>query len=92
MLSKILEIQLNNVKNLIKSEKNIDLNISQDTKDHIAKVWLDPVFGARPLKRAIQNILLDELALQIIEGKIKNGSRVLVRKEKEKDKLIFECK
>jgi len=53
---------------------------------------LDPVFGARPLKRAIQNILLDELALQIIEGKIKNGSRVLVRKEKEKDKLIFECK
>ncbi|OQB40894.1 MAG: Chaperone protein ClpB [candidate division CPR1 bacterium ADurb.Bin160] len=38
MLSKILEIQLNNVKNLIKSEKNIDLNISQDTKDHIAKV------------------------------------------------------
>ncbi|HOG15412.1 MAG TPA: AAA family ATPase, partial [Candidatus Absconditabacterales bacterium] len=92
MLSKILEIQLNNVKNLIKSEKNIDLNISQDTKDHIAKVGLDPVFGARPLKRAIQNILLDELALQIIEGKIKNGSRVLVRKEKEKDKLIFECK
>jgi len=38
MLSKILEIQLNNVKNLIKSEKNMDLNISQDTKDHIAKV------------------------------------------------------
>jgi ATP-dependent Clp protease ATP-binding subunit ClpA len=38
MLSKILEIQLNNVKNLIKSEKNIDLNISQDTKDHIAKI------------------------------------------------------
>jgi len=38
MLSKILEIQLNNVKNLIKSEKNIDLNTSQDTKDHIAKV------------------------------------------------------
>lgn len=87
MLSKILEIQLNNVKNLIKSEKNIDLNISQDTKDHIAKVWLDPVFGARPLKRAIQNILLDELALQIIEGKIKENSVVNV--DFDKNKLIF---
>jgi len=87
MLSKILEIQLNNVKNLIKSEKNIDLNISQDTKDHIAKIWLDPVFGARPLKRAIQNILLDELALQIIEWKIKENSVVNV--DFDKNKLIF---
>lgn len=87
MLSKILEIQLNNVKNLIKSEKNIDLNISQDTKDHIANVWLDPVFGARPLKRAIQNILLDELALQIIEWKIKENSVVNV--DFDKNKLIF---
>jgi ATP-dependent Clp protease ATP-binding subunit ClpA len=48
---------------------------------------LDPVFGARPLKRAIQNILLDELALQIIEGKIKENSVVNV--DFDKNKLIF---
>ena len=42
----------------------------------MAKAGYDPVFGARPLKRLIQNDILDELAMQIIETKIKAGDKL----------------
>ena len=90
MLSKIVEIQLDKISNMIKSEKNITLNIDNKVKEYISKIWLDPVFGARPLKRAIQNILLDQLALQIIEWKIKENDNVKVSLDKKNEKnLIF---
>jgi len=87
MLSQIVEIQLDKIIQMIKFEKNIDLTISSKAKEHIAKVWLDPVFWARPLKRAIQNVLLDELAMQIIEWKISENSSVNV--DLKADKLTF---
>ena len=58
----------------------------------MARVWWDPVFGARPLKRAIQRYLLDELALEILEGKVKEGDIVIVDYDDKKDKLIFKKK
>jgi ATP-dependent Clp protease ATP-binding subunit ClpA len=44
----------------------------------LADEGYDITFGARPLKRIIQNMILDELSLDIIEGKIKNGDNVLI--------------
>ncbi|HRU50209.1 MAG TPA: AAA family ATPase [Candidatus Absconditabacterales bacterium] len=90
MLSKIIEIQLDKIIQMIKSEKNIDLQISNKAKNHIAQIGSDPVFGARPLKRAIQNLLLDELAMQIIEGKITDNSTIIV--DFDKSKLSFDLR
>ncbi|MEK7508724.1 MAG: AAA family ATPase, partial [Patescibacteria group bacterium] len=58
--------------------KKIKLEIDAKAKKYLAEKGYDPAFGARPLKRVIQNELLDELALQIIEGKIKDGNKVEV--------------
>ena len=44
----------------------------------LAEKGYDPTYGARPLKRVIQTMLLDELALEIIEGKIKEGDKVKI--------------
>jgi ATP-dependent Clp protease ATP-binding subunit ClpA len=81
---------LDKIIQMIKSEKNIDLQISNKAKNHIAQIWSDPVFGARPLKRAIQNLLLDELAMQIIEWKITDNSTIIV--DFDKSKLSFDLR
>ncbi|HKL44059.1 MAG TPA: AAA family ATPase [Candidatus Absconditabacterales bacterium] len=90
MLTKIIDIQLSKIVDLVKREKNIDLIISDEVKKYIAKVGLDPLFGARPLKRAIQNILLDELASGIIDGSIKEDTQVDVNLSK--NKIVFTSK
>ena len=88
MLTKIVDIQLSKIVDLVKKEKNIDLSISNEVKKYIAKVWLDPLFWARPLKRSIQNTLLDELAMQIIEWKISDNSKITANKKN--GKIFFE--
>ena len=74
-IEQITALQLDKVVARFK-EKGITLKISDKVKGKIAKEGFDPVWGARPLKRVIQNIILDELAMQIVEGKIKAGDTV----------------
>ena len=83
----IVDIQLSNYLKELLSAKEIQLELDNDAKNFLAEKGWNPEFGARPLKRALQTYLLDELALQIIEGKIKSGSLVAVRKKW--DKLVF---
>ncbi len=89
-LEKILDIRLMEVTELLREEKDIELELDKSARDFLLREGFDPVFGARPLKRAIQRHLLDELALEIIEGKIKEGSKVSVSHNKKTDKLSFE--
>jgi len=76
-LSKIVEMELAKVEKRLK-DKNIKLKIATKIKKMLSEKGFDPTFGARPLKRIIQNIILDELALEIIEGKIKEGDVVTI--------------
>lgn len=76
-LSKIVDLQINRVKERL-DKQNIGIVVSDKAKELIAKVGYDPDFGARPLKRAIQDQILDELALQIIEGKVREGDQVKI--------------
>lgn len=77
MLSKIVTLQLNEVsKRLV--NKDIEIKVSDQAKAYLAKKGFDKAFGARPLKRLIQNTILDQLALQLIENKIKPNSSVNV--------------
>lgn len=75
----IVDIQLRQYVTLLKHEKDISLQVDDDAKDRLANVGFDPVYGARPLKRAIQKYLLDTLALWLINGDIQEGQMVQVR-------------
>jgi ATP-dependent Clp protease ATP-binding subunit ClpB len=74
-LTQIVDLQLDRVIDRLK-ERNIHITIDQSVKSHLAKAGYDPVFGARPLKRAIQTHLLDPLALALLEGRIADGETV----------------
>src|SRR3989339_765731 len=89
-IEKIIELQLAIVQRRLEAKK-IKLEIKDEVKKMLAEKGFDLVFGARPLKRVIQNQILDELALQIIEEKIKDGDKVVVELNKEK-KVVLEVK
>lgn len=56
----------------------IDLEISEDVLAHLAKKGYDPIFGARPLRRAIQSMVEDKLAEEMLEGKVKAGDSIRI--------------
>lgn len=74
-LRKIVDMELSKVQDRLLA-RNIKVQFKDSVKKMIAKEGYDSTFGARPLKRVIQNKILDELALQIIEGKIKDNDKV----------------
>ncbi len=80
ILQQIVDLQINIVQKRL-GEKNIKLKISNEAKMYLTQKGYDPIYGARPLKRIIQNEILDELALQIIEKKIAEGDTVNVKLE-----------
>jgi ATP-dependent Clp protease ATP-binding subunit ClpB len=83
---KIVDLQLELVKKRL-LKKNIEISFSDKVKKLISTQGYDPIYGARPLKRVIQNLILDELALEIIEGKIKDGDKIMT--EENKGKINF---
>ncbi len=76
-LEKIVELELLKVEKRL-SNKNISVKVGPKIKKMLAKKGYDITYGARPLKRIIQTIILDELAMEIIEGKIKEGDKVKI--------------
>ena len=76
-LKKIVEIQLSRLTKRLEDQK-IALNLSDHAKAFIAREGYDPVYGARPLKRAIQKYILDPLSLDILEGKFHEGQTIRI--------------
>ena len=58
------------------TRQNIHLTVTDDTTRNLADAGFDPVYGARPLKRAIQKRLLDPLSLAVLEGGFKEGDHI----------------
>ncbi len=67
LLKQIVDIQLDRMKKYIK-EKKIDIKLTDRAKEYFAEVGFDPIYGARPLKRVLQKMVLNELALKILDG------------------------
>jgi len=86
MISQILEKELQKI-NARLAEQKLSLEVSQKAKDYLVSVGFDPVFGARPLRRVLEELIVDEVALRILEGKIKAGEKIKVDFEKGKVKL-----
>src|ERR1700731_4177641 len=76
-LKQIVEIQLRRLTKRLEQQK-ITLDLSDSAKELIAREGYDPVYGARPLKRAIQKEILDPLSIDILEGKVREGQTVKV--------------
>ena len=76
-LKKILDVQLGRLRARLE-ERHIDLELTAVAATHLAREGYDPVYGARPLKRAIQRLLENRLALRLLEGDFAEGDTVLV--------------
>jgi ATP-dependent Clp protease ATP-binding subunit ClpB len=73
----IVDIQLGQLRKRL-AERKMDLELTPDAKEWLARAGFDPVYGARPLKRAIQTHLQNPLALALLEGRFKEGDRIAV--------------
>jgi len=85
-LKKIVEIQLKRLVRRLENQK-ITLELSDAAKAFVASHGYDPVYGARPLKRAIQKYILDPLSMDILEGKFREAQRIKV--DAKDDALTF---
>jgi len=74
-IEKIVEIQTKHLQKLL-AERKIELSLTVKAKYFLAKQGYDPIYGARPLKRAIQKYLQDPLSMEILEGNFKEGDSV----------------
>jgi len=75
-ITKIIDIQLGSLRNHL-ADRKITLELTPAARDEVFREGYDPAFGARPLKRAIQKLLADPLALRILEGDIQAGDHVM---------------
>jgi ATP-dependent Clp protease ATP-binding subunit ClpB len=76
-LGRIVEIQIKNLEKRL-AQQNLTLEVDDAAKKLLAREGYDPQFGARPLKRTIQDQLLNPLSLRLLEGEFKPGDKIKV--------------
>ncbi|MCI7132041.1 MAG: ATP-dependent Clp protease ATP-binding subunit [Lachnospiraceae bacterium] len=89
-MKKIVTILAKTLVDRCKSQMNIDLVITEPVKAYIVEKAYDPKYGARPLRRMIQTKIEDQLAEEILSGRVKSGDTVRVAMKKKE--LVFETK
>ena len=82
-VKKIIDIMINQLEKRLNAQ-NITLDVDNKVKDLIAKKGVDRNYGARPLKRAIQNMLEDKIAEEMLDGKVKQGKKNIATVEDDK--------
>ena len=84
----IIELQMRNVVKLL-SERKITLKLKPAAKTLLFREGFDPAYGARPMKRAIQRLIQDPLALKLLDGEVKPGDTVIVDADPRSDEMKF---
>jgi len=87
-LVKIVELRLEDLRRLL-ADRKISLELTDAAKELLFTEGYDPNFGARPLKRAIQKLVQDPLALKILDGAVLHGDHVVVDTDKKAGKMTF---
>ena len=90
-LETIVDLMLKNVEKLL-AERQITIELTPAAKTLILEEGFDPAYGARPLRRTIQRLIQDPLALQILDGAILPGDHLLADRDGKKDAIRFERK
>jgi ATP-dependent Clp protease ATP-binding subunit ClpB len=89
-LEGIVKLLLKNVEKLLE-ERKITLELTPAAYTLLLEEGYDPAYGARPLRRTIQRLIQDPLAMQILEGKVLPGDHIRVDRDGKKDAMRFEC-
>jgi ATP-dependent Clp protease ATP-binding subunit ClpB len=87
-LVKIVDLRLEDLRRLL-ADRKISLELTDSAKELLFTEGYDPNFGARPLKRAIQKLVQDPLALKILDGEVLHGDHVVVDADKKAGKMTF---
>jgi ATP-dependent Clp protease ATP-binding subunit ClpB len=88
-LERIIVLLLGSVEKLL-AERNITLELTPRAKNLLLHEGYDPAYGARPLRRTIQRLVQDPLAMQILDGAVLPGDHVVVDRDGERDAMHFE--
>jgi len=88
-LGRIVGLLLKNVEKLL-AERQITLALTPAAEELLLREGYDPAYGARPLRRTIQRLIQDPLAMQILEGKVLPGDHIRVDRDGQKDTMRFE--
>jgi len=87
-LVKIVDLQLEHLRGLL-AERKISMELTDAAKELLFTEGYDPNFGARPLRRAIQKLVQDPLALKILDGEVLHGDHVVADVDKKTGKITF---
>ncbi len=88
-LSKILDLRLNEVRKLLE-DRAISLELTEPARQLILASGSDAAYGARPLKRALQRMVQDPLAMKILDGEVLHGAHVRIDVDRKSNQLVFE--
>ncbi len=88
-LARIVNLLLKNVEQLL-AERKITLQLTPPAMELLLAEGFDPAYGARPLRRTIQHLIQDPLAMRILEGEVLPGDHVLVDRDGKKELMKFE--
>ena len=88
-LSEILEMRLNDIRKLLES-RAISFELTEPARQLILKSGSDAAYGARPLKRALQRMVQDPLAMKILDGEVLHGAHVKIDVDRKSNQLVFE--
>ena len=84
----IVDLMISDTQKVL-NDRNIGLILTNEAKQYVLEKGTDLKYGARPLRRAIQRYIEDELSDMILRSQLLNGQKVLVDLDKENNKLIF---
>jgi ATP-dependent Clp protease ATP-binding subunit ClpB len=87
-LERVVEIQLERLRTRL-ADRRIELNVADAARKHLVKVGYDPVYGARPIKRAVQRELETPLGRRILAGDVRDGQNVFVDYDERSGNLSF---
>jgi ATP-dependent Clp protease ATP-binding subunit ClpB len=90
-IKKIVYIQVKGLQARL-ADRHINLEVSDKAREYLASEGYDPAYGARPLKRTLQRLVQDPLALMLLEGKFAEGDTVLVDLAMSGDRLVIRKK
>ena len=85
-IKQIVDLQFAQLKKRL-ADRHIEVELTEEAKELLVKEGYDPAYGARPLKRTIQRLVLDPLAVKVLAGEFKDGDTVIV--DARIDQVIF---
>ena len=87
-ISRIVDIQLMRLQKLL-ADRKVSLELTAQARELLFKEGYDPAYGARPLRRALQQLVQDKLALKMLDGEILPGDHVVADADLDRDELVF---